>query len=240
MAAPTQVGTAQSAFSNNSPNPLVVALPAGVQTGDLLVAVVRIWQAASPVITTPAGWTRTINGTTLFGGYNDQERLYVFTKVAGASEANPSFAFTGSGNGSAYMHGLLVAYRGQDPVTPLDGVASAAAASAGATIAVPAITTSVPNSLVLHVGVAVATTGVTITADPTGDSLIGDHYDTGPQIDEIRITGHVALAAGVVAADSYSRSSTTYKSLGATLAIKAPLVASGGGSMGGCLAALCG
>jgi hypothetical protein len=117
----TQTGNATGAAS------LVLAKPAGVATGDLMIAVITKNNAGSvnPQTTTPpSGWTAIGQGILVSSG-NHRAHGSAFYKVAVADDASvSSYSFTlttntnlgnNSQNGSA---ATLVAFAGVDPVTP--------------------------------------------------------------------------------------------------------------------------
>lgn len=90
----------------NSGTSIVIAKPAGVVEGDLMVAVLYIGSASQPNITPPSGWISKGDNA----GESSSTKAEVFTKVAGPSEP-ANYAFTSSltiGQGS----GAIAAYRG--------------------------------------------------------------------------------------------------------------------------------
>lgn len=105
---------------------VTLGMPAGVQEGDLLCVII-VRQVNTQTVSPPGGWTTHINFDS--GGVFSR-RMYVATKLAGASEGSATFTFSGSGNTAA----LLLAYRGASTVTPgtpffSDGATSATAPS---------------------------------------------------------------------------------------------------------------
>ena len=86
------IGTGTSTGSTN----IVLGIPAGVQAGDLLLAVIT----SNAAETAPTGWTRIVaTGSPTF--------ISVFTKYATASETSVTFSGTGS-----LTRGTMSAYRG--------------------------------------------------------------------------------------------------------------------------------
>ena len=120
-----------SSAHNTGSTSLVLPRPAGVATGDVLVAALSI--AGNPSITAPAGWSLVqnhVSGSSL--------RQVVFVHVAGASE-NPSYAWAFSSSVTAA--GIVDAYSGVDPAQPVD-VAAGRVNTASTAIVAPSVTTS--------------------------------------------------------------------------------------------------
>ncbi|NKS62359.1 hypothetical protein GS966_19950 [Rhodococcus hoagii] len=132
--------------ASTTTNALPVALPSGVQAGDVLVLIVRSWQslrASGPSYgVTAEGWTlRLINADR--GGNSN---LYVFTGVADPSSVyTPVMSFGANGN----HHANMLAFRGVDHVNPVNAVAQAYSAS-GANSITPSVTTTVPDCLIVR------------------------------------------------------------------------------------------
>ncbi len=118
-------------------------LPTGVRNGDLLVLVV---ESANQAITTPTGWTQAPNspqftGTAAVAG---GVRVGVFYKVLYGNLAAPSVADTGD-----HTAGQVHAFRGVDPITPINASAGSVDSGATTTITVPAVTTTVTNTMIV-------------------------------------------------------------------------------------------
>jgi hypothetical protein len=105
---------------------LSLALPAGVAAADLLLAFVDAEEGdGSRSLSAPAGWTA-------LGGYpihnlasahapylipaSESHGTWIYWRVIGASEP-PSYAFAFAS--ASHARGVLLAYRGADPVTPI-------------------------------------------------------------------------------------------------------------------------
>lgn len=124
-------------------------LPSGLQAGDVLVMVIRSWlslRSSGPVNGVVDDWTlRLINADR---GSNNN--LYIFTGVADPAAIYPPVVnFAANGN----HHVNLLAFRGVDPVRPVDAVAQAYSGS-GANNITPSVTTSMPHCMIVR---AVAT-----------------------------------------------------------------------------------
>ncbi len=94
-----QVGTVAHA-NNASVSP---ALPASVQSGDLLLLFAAIRNSGTGTVTTPGGWQRILG----FGGVN----CALFGKVAGSSESAPTVTFSG-GVANADTSAQIARWRG--------------------------------------------------------------------------------------------------------------------------------
>jgi hypothetical protein len=137
-----------SSGGNGTANSLTLPAPAGIATGDLLLAAVDV--RGSPTITAPAGWTLVRSDQS---GYTIKQSVYY--KIAGSSEpASYTWTFASSQGAS----GGIAAYIGVDTSAPI--AATAGQANAASTqITAPSVTTTGPNQLVVGLfGTAVATT----------------------------------------------------------------------------------
>lgn len=104
-------------FANNVN--LVGTKPAGLQGGDVLVAVIG---TLNITYTPPDGWTLATEGYTHLG-------LRVYTKVAsgplGEASTEPA-SWTWVANAATYHNVVVLAYRGCDPTDPVFGTVSTA------------------------------------------------------------------------------------------------------------------
>jgi sugar lactone lactonase YvrE len=133
---------------------VTISKPAGVTTGDLMVAAVTV--RGAPTITAPGGWTLAridTNGSAM--------RQVVYTKFAAGSE--PS-SYTWSFSAKASSAGIIVAYQGIDVATPVDA-SSGQPNPASTAITAPALSASVPGTLLVGF---FGTAGNAATAPPTG------------------------------------------------------------------------
>ncbi|HEX5040879.1 MAG TPA: LamG-like jellyroll fold domain-containing protein [Candidatus Limnocylindria bacterium] len=123
---------------------LSLAKPPGTTADDVLVAAIDVLGAVS--VTPPAGWTLVrsdVNGSSL--------RQQVYVRAVESPEPN-SYAWLLGTSGTA--SGVIVAYRGVDPVQPIDAAGGQPNASSS-TITAPSITTQVASAqLVSLSGVA--------------------------------------------------------------------------------------
>jgi hypothetical protein len=141
--------------SNGSPslrNSVSVDRPAGTAAGHVMVGTV-VSTDDKPGFTAPAGWTLVRQDTV-----KGQLRQAVYVKVAGAGEPG-SYTWTVGGQ-ARRLAGGITSFAGVDTTQPVDAVSGSKNGS-GTAVPAPGITTSVANTLLLHLA-AVAAEG-TIT-----------------------------------------------------------------------------
>ena len=126
-------------------NALVVAKPAGTVTGALLIAAVAVDGKNTNSLAAPAGWNVINVGEEPVDA--GEVTLGVWWKVADASET-ADYTFTWSANESAY--GQVMRFTGHDPVGPIN--VSAVAGGLSSSPGSPAVTTTVPNTMILRLG----------------------------------------------------------------------------------------
>jgi type II secretory pathway pseudopilin PulG len=119
---------------------LAISTPSSTAVGDLLIAAVATDGSTS--LATPSDWTLIKRGT-----YSSAVTLGVWWKNATAAGAT-SHTFTWTGSQQAY--GWMMRFTGHDPATPIN--VSADANQTSATPTSPAVTTTVPNRLILRLG----------------------------------------------------------------------------------------
>lgn len=132
---------AQSSGAASGVLGLAVALPAGTQPGDVLVAAVAV-RPASAVITPPAGWTL-VRRTDNAAGPTNSLAVYVRTAVPGGASSH-AWSFSTS-TGSV---GAIAAFSGADGSSPVD-VESGQATPSSLTHATPSVTTSVARTMLV-------------------------------------------------------------------------------------------
>lgn len=177
----------------NTVSSVTMSVPTGVQEGDLLCVVI-VRQVNTQTVSPPDGWTTHINFNS--GGVPSR-RMYVASKLAGASEGPAVFNFSGSGNTAT----VLLAYRGVATVTPGTPFFSEGAATATApSIAMPAdgllVGSFFGNGAGTAMSISTAPPGMTLQAYPSVAD--GAHL---PTYDQVAVAG----AAGTRAI-SWSRS----------------------------------
>lgn len=124
---------------------LNVPVPSGIQRNDLLI--ILIMSANQTISISSAGWTQigdqTVQAVGTAGGATGV-RLGVYYKFAGATEGN--VGVNDSGNINAAQ---IIAFRYVNRTNPFIATSGGAQASAAAAPTLPAITTTIPNALIL-------------------------------------------------------------------------------------------
>jgi hypothetical protein len=138
-------------------NQLTVPLPAGVQTGDVVVASIDVTGTTS--VAGPSGWQSPISNVLV--GTALRQVVYVHT-VGNLATEGTSYRWTFGARSSST--GMVVVYRGVDPNQPVIANAWQTRTKAN-TIPLPALQNPTPGSLL--VGALGITTNATIGA-PTG------------------------------------------------------------------------
>jgi hypothetical protein len=174
------VGTASGENGGGNAN-LSIAKPTGVVEGGVMVATVTA--AGTGSITTPSGWTviKNVAGTAL--------RQVTYYKVAGASEAA---SYSWSLGSSRAASGGIVDYRGVNQTVPVDATASATGESGNA--AVPSVTTSAANDLVLSAASFATKTTV------TPDAATIKRFDVASSSNTSEVADFAQATAGATAA----------------------------------------
>lgn len=139
---------AASSGANTVSTSVSVALPAGVQAGDALVADVAA--RGSPTITAPAGWSLVRQDTA-----STTQRVAVFVKFASSSEAATVTFGLSKAQAAA---GVVLAYRGVAAASPVDVATGQVNGASRSITAAGASTTAANDVLVGFFTVAVATT----------------------------------------------------------------------------------
>jgi hypothetical protein len=152
---------------------VTVARPAGTVAGELLVACIVLNGGSQAANGAPAGWSTiaSVPGTT-------NPRVYGFYRVSGTSE--PA-SYTWTLSSSVKNAAGIARYTGVDPLQPLHGPSSTAAAPSGTSAALPGVTTTSPNAMLVGcVGINSTSAGATITS-PAGMTqawdLVGKRHE---------------------------------------------------------------
>jgi hypothetical protein len=194
------VGATQ-AENGNGATTLGIAKPAGVVEGGVMVATVTA--AGTGAVTTPSGWTviKSVAGTTL--------RQVTYYKVAGSSEAA---SYSWSLGSSRAASGGIVDYSGVNQTVPVDATASASGESGSA--AIPSVTTSAANDLVLAAGSFATATTVTPGAGTSERINVKSSSNTTEAAD------FAQAAAGATAAVTATPAVTTAAWVGQAIALR--------------------
>ena len=157
---PVAPGPAVRASSSgvSSSGSLTLALPAGTQQNDVLVATVAHQGGVNRTASAPAGWTLVPN-TDWADGTN--ARIRAWYRIAGPSEP-ASYTFTLAG-GALDMAGGIAAIRSASTTSPINASGGQVNASSTSFTA-PSLTTTAANTLLLYA--AGPSTGLTFTPPP--------------------------------------------------------------------------
>ena len=139
-AVPTYVN--QGAFTAGT-GAISVSVPTGYADGDILVLLVS---SANEVISTPSGWAEVTNSPQGTGtaGAAGGIRLAAFWKLVSGSQSSVSVADSGS-----VTAGQMFLLRGIDTAGPINITAGSVNTPASTSWSCPAITTTIPNCLIL-------------------------------------------------------------------------------------------
>jgi hypothetical protein len=120
----------------------VIAKPAGLTVGDLMIAQV-VSKSSGTAVTAPSGWTQIrqdVSGTSV--------RSALFWKIATSSDTSATdFTFT---TGKESNGGAITAWYGHDPTTPIDAN-NGQGNAASTTVTSPGITPSAANCVILMI-----------------------------------------------------------------------------------------
>jgi hypothetical protein len=133
---PTSTVAFRAASSNTSTAALTLAVPAGVQAGDVMVAQVAMRSAGT--VAAPAGWTAVRNDSS-----GTQISSFIYYKVAGAVEPS-SYAWTTTASRTA---GGIAAYSGVSTTNPVD--VSSGTNGSSTSLDAPSVTTTIANDMLV-------------------------------------------------------------------------------------------
>jgi hypothetical protein len=204
------VGASQAENGSGSSS-LSIAKPSGVIEGGVMVATVTA--AGTGSITTPSGWTviKNVAGTAL--------RQVTYYKVAGGSEGASYSWNLGSSRAAS---GGIADYSGVNQAVPVDATASASGESGNA--AVPSVTTSAANDMVLTAASFATATTVTPGAGTTERFDVGSSSNTSEVADFAQATA--GATAGVTATPAVSSAAWIAQTIALRDASQATLSAS--------------
>lgn len=211
-----------SANNITTPVTLTPTLPTRVR-GDVLLCFG--WSSANGMsVTTPSGWSALTNfaSGTAVGG-----KVYVFSYVVDGTEGNPGVAFASltTGTSGTPAGAAVLSFSGVDvsrgAANVLDGTPGTSdQAVAGATVAIPAITTVIRNSLVVGFALKMGELSATFTA-PTNWAESLDSLTTSGIGHQSEISTIIQAAPGVLGATTCVPSVTTNaRAIGLTIALK--------------------
>jgi hypothetical protein len=176
------VSTAISA-TGSTIKALTITTPAGVQTGDVMLAAITVRSAAK--ITVPAGWTpvrATVTGSDV--------RQATYVSVAGATiPASAKFTLSAK----SVVAGVIAAYSGVNTTTPVD-TSGAKKNTSSTAITAPSVTSTVAGSMLVGVF------GTAINATMTPATGMVEQADiktgSGPKKVAVELADETLSAAG--------------------------------------------
>jgi hypothetical protein len=136
----TAVG-ATSSGSSSSRTSITINRPTGTQAGHVMVAAI-VSNDDDPSFTAPAGWSLVRQDTV-----TDALRQNLYVKVAGSAEPSSYTWFLSSYRRVA---GGITTYSGVDTANPIDAHGASRQTSATTAVTAPSITTTVPDTLLVH------------------------------------------------------------------------------------------
>jgi len=206
------------ASASSTTTTLTCNKPAGVVSGDVLVAIIGYYLPTAP-ITPPSGWTL---GDSNANGNNAGIWYY---KVAGGSEPS-TYAWTF--NSADESHVIVAAYSGIDNVSPIDAQSETNGVGTGG-ITVPGITMTGAGTLVYMAG---SNSGYVISVPCTPPSGMTERADVkGASYGAAYLADQEIAAAGATGDKTMTATSGT--NTGAYGAFLVGLKAASGGGGGG-------
>lgn len=156
-------------YDNSSSVTAVVPAPTGLSDGDLIFVAIRRNAAVDPS-DVPAGWTLLQSVLSTYG-------FWIYYKVASGEGSSWTWTWAASTKTLAYAYAFLGDF---DPNDPIQSSTTPFSSASGTAIDIPALTTSVDNTLSLILSSAYSTSTKTFTV-PTSPSYV-EHSDTGSNL----------------------------------------------------------
>jgi hypothetical protein len=191
---------------------LDLSLPSGVQSGDLLVAMI-FGRGTQNAFTTPSGWTE--KATIAGGGDGVSRRVVIYYKLAGSSEPSTTTFSWATARGA---YGLMAAYRGVHQSTPVESGSSTVTATTGtSTPTLGSITMSATNGyLVSFMGCA----QISITyTPPTGMTEQVDSNVGTPVSISLCYNDEAIASSGATGSRAHTGSASNARYTGAMIAL---------------------
>jgi hypothetical protein len=195
--------------SSSARTSISVNRPPGTQAGHVMLASI-VSNDDGPDFTAPAGWTPMRQLTV-----KDALRHNVYLKVAGVSE--PA-SFTWKVSSSRRLAGGITSFAGVDAATPVDAVDGATNLSSK-DVRAPGVTTTVPNTLLVHLA-AVAAEGSLSAPSAMTETWQAQAFSSSNKKDVLAsLSSAVQVAAGPTG-DRIGAASRAGKSTGVLLALR--------------------
>jgi RHS repeat-associated protein len=153
----TQVGTPNTAAdANGTGSGLVLNLPSGLQAGDQIILATTYPAGVNHSANTPSGYTPVGGAVNSGGTPGTADQTQVFRRTAQSGDASVTISYSTPFPRAA----VVTVYRGVDPYTPIDVIASGNNASSGGSSVSASATTNYPNEqLVLIQGATYSALG---------------------------------------------------------------------------------
>lgn len=194
-----------SSGSNTGATSLTIPAPAGVGSGDVMLAGISV--RGTPNLTPPAGWTL----VRLDLAPDNQLRQAIYVKVAASEPASYTWTFSTSQQAA----GGILAYSGVDTVAPVN--AHNGRSFRGSTSVAPSVTTTVNGAMI------VAFFGVTANTTITPPSGMSERYEVASTVSPYFVTAEGADVLQAVAGASGDKTATagvSVISIGQLVALK--------------------
>jgi hypothetical protein len=193
-------------------NSISLDRPAGTVPGHVMVASL-VMSDDDPGFNAPSGWTVVRDDS-----IKDTLRQTVYMKVAGSSEP-PSYSW-GVPPGRR-MAGGITTFAGIDTAQPIDA-SSGTTNPSGTSVSAPAITTTVPNTMLVHLAAVASDGGITA---PAGMSERWEAVAPGSSTKKNKLGAVVSLAQSLQPASGATGTRTAKvtkagKSIGVLLALR--------------------
>ena len=214
QAAVSYVASSAPAPASNNVSSISLTAPAGLATGDVMVAFLTANVSSQPNINTPpAGWTLQLEK-------NDGANLgvVVYYRVATSADVAGTTTYSWGFDNPARGAGAILAFRGVSPTTPI--IASASSANgASTTYTAPSIAPSVANTMLVALYSA-GNGGASALSNPAGLTQAFD-VNTGAGPNGVLIGGFYGALAGSGATGSRTTtSSSNAVNIGVSLALQ--------------------
>ena len=184
-------GAASTGQTGNGATTLPINAPAGLASGDVMVATVN---TVGALPTAPAGW----NAITTTANPGWTGNVVTYYKVAGGSEP-PTYSW-GLG-ATVQAAGAIVAYSGVDNSYPI-GASAATTVGSGTTASTPSVSTLAANSVVIASATWQRANGnVSVTPVPSSGAYVMSSSNPREGVD---MTDFTQAAAGATPAQSFT------------------------------------
>jgi hypothetical protein len=200
-----------SATSSGTSSPITISAPAGITTGDVLVAWINVYGSSAPTIANPTGWT-TI-GTDATSG-NERCRL-AYLVCDGNTGASWGWTLTNS----SYNSGGIIALRGCDAANPID-VSNTGNGTSGSVVTVTTITTTNANEMVLFFMADYYSSALNFYNEQLNSvNMDGEQFDVNANRTGSACAYKIQAAAGATGSATATISGTASNWIGALVAL---------------------